>query len=171
MENVVQRISPEGVCLTVPRIRLLAFGSQLACKLRLVPRKCTTGNLSPLNPLQSNASRCLVSEPSSPHSPSSLSSPSESSSGVPDGSILVTCSLMRISRMAMKRRKVSVMNRQHAYIFFETYRTFLSIDWLSSLILWDALREVKCIEIVVVKETDHTHPTTTHTIGITRVEI
>jgi len=118
MEKVVQRISPSGVWRTVPvsthqshdirsvlvraesvipLIRLFAFGSQLACRLLEFPRKCTTGKRSPLKLLQSM------------QSPSSSSS---SSSPLPGGSMRVTCSLIRISRIA-KRLEEEESNQPH----------------------------------------------------------
>ena len=87
-----------------PRILLFAFGSQLAWRLRDVPAKCTMGNLSPRKVLQSR--------PSPPVS-SSLSS---SLSWALGGSILVTCHLTRIRRIAAERGKK--INGQYGRTFF-----------------------------------------------------
>jgi hypothetical protein len=83
-KGVSATIIQEGCCRDRPRILLLAFGSQLACKLLELPLKCTTGNLVPVKPLQS-----MLSLPSG-----------SSSSPLPGGSIFVTCSLILISRIA-----------------------------------------------------------------------
>jgi hypothetical protein len=119
MEKVVHRIWPSGVWRTVPRFRvssqlnslqkemttgqtgkdkvysprilLLAFGSQLACKLREVPAKCTIGSLSPWKLLQSRPSPPVSSD--------------GSLSWAPAGSILVMCHFTRMRRIAVGRKR------------------------------------------------------------------